>query len=65
MALDHNVLDIIACPCCKGRLIYDASLNELMCPADKLAFPIDNDIPVLLENRARHLTHDELPSKYK
>lgn len=62
MTLDHNMLEILACPCCKGPLVYDRSRNELVCRVDRLAFPIVDNIPVLLESRARPLTHEELPS---
>jgi uncharacterized protein len=62
MALDHKLLDIIACPVCKGKLIYDKEKGELVCRADRLAYPIQDDIPVLLESRARTLSLDELPS---
>ena len=53
MALDHKLLDIIACPICKGKLSYDKAKGELICRADRLAYPIEDDIPVLLESRAR------------
>lgn len=62
MALDHKLLEIVACPVCKGKLNYDREKGELVCRADRLAYPIEDDIPVLLENRARVLSHDELPS---
>ncbi len=62
MALDHKLLEIVACPVCKGKLNYDKEKNELVCRADRLAYPIVDDIPVLLENRARSLSLDELPS---
>lgn len=62
MALDHKLLEIVACPVCKGKLNYDREKNELVCRADRLAYPIVDDIPVLLENRARSLSLDELPS---
>ncbi|MGL4206401.1 MAG: Trm112 family protein [Aeromonadaceae bacterium] len=62
MALDHKLLDIVACPVCKGKLHYDKDKGELLCRADRLAYPIEDDIPVLLESRARTLTQEELPS---
>ncbi|WP_024871127.1 Trm112 family protein [Tolumonas lignilytica] len=62
MALDYKLLEIVACPICKGKLNYDKERSELVCRADKLAYPIEDDIPVLLESRARPLTADELPS---
>ena len=60
MALDYKLLEIVACPVCKGKLNYDKDRSELVCRADKLAYPVEDDIPVLLENRARPLTEEEL-----
>ena len=62
MALDHKLLKIVACPVCKGKLNYDKEKAELVCRADRLAYPIQDDIPVLLESRARTLSLEELPS---
>ncbi len=62
MALDHKLLDIVACPVCKGKLHYDKDKGELICRADRLAYPIEEDIPVLLASRARSLSLEELPS---
>ena len=62
MALDHMLLEIVACPVCKGKLNYDKEKAELVCRADRLAYPIQDDIPVLLESRARTLSLEELPS---
>lgn len=60
MAFDNKLLDILACPVCKGALSYQAAANELVCRFDKLAYPIREDIPVLLENEARQVSSDEL-----
>ncbi|QFI37748.1 Trm112 family protein [Moritella marina ATCC 15381] len=60
MTLDHNLLEIIACPVCKGKLNFDKSNNELICNADRLAYPITEGIPVLLQAKARQLTSEEL-----
>lgn len=60
MTLDHNLLEIIACPVCKGKLHYDKSNNELICNVDRLAYAITDGIPVLLEVKARQLTSEEL-----
>lgn len=57
--MDKNLLDILACPVCKGPLVYKKEQNELICKADKLAFPIRDDIPVMLESDARQLAADE------
>ncbi|WP_341503977.1 Trm112 family protein [Gallaecimonas sp. GXIMD4217] len=60
MAFDKRMLDILACPLCKGKLTLDEEKLELHCHFDKLAYPIRNDIPVLLEGEARRLELDEV-----
>lgn len=60
MTLDHNLLEIIACPVCKGKLDYAKADNELICKVDRLAYPITEGIPVLLEPKARTLTAEEV-----
>ena len=57
--MDTKLLDIIACPVCKGPLVFDKPRNELICKLDRLAFPIRDDIPVMLEEEARTLAADE------
>lgn len=57
--MDKKLLDILACPICKGPLSYDKQAAELICKNDRLAFPIRNDIPVMLEEEARQLQADE------
>jgi len=61
MAVDRKLLDILVCPLCKGPLVYDKARAELVCRADRLAYPIRDDIPVMLEDEARKLTAEELP----
>jgi uncharacterized protein YbaR (Trm112 family) len=59
--MDPRLLDILVCPICKGPLDYRKSQQELVCNADRLAFRIDDGIPVMLEDEARKLTaEDEL-----
>jgi uncharacterized protein YbaR (Trm112 family) len=53
--MDKRLLDILVCPICKSPLQHDASNNELICTADKLAFPIREGIPVMLVAEARKL----------
>ena len=57
MSLDHRLISLLVCPLCKGplQLARDAqSLPvELQCPADRLAFPVRDGIPVMLESEAR------------
>ena len=57
--MDKKLLDILACPICKGELKFDKSKNELICEKDKLAFPVRDDIPVMLESEARILETEE------
>ncbi|OHX37772.1 tetraacyldisaccharide 4'-kinase [Methylomonas sp. LWB] len=57
--MDKKSLEILACPICKSSLIYDKDNQELICKADKLAFPIRDGIPVMLEDDARELSFEE------
>lgn len=57
--MDKKLLDILVCPVCKGPLYYKKPAAELICRADRLAFPIRDDIPVMLEEEARALAADE------
>ncbi|MDD2767565.1 MAG: Trm112 family protein [Methylococcus sp.] len=57
--MDKQLLEILVCPVCKGELIYLREQQELVCLADKLAYPIRDDIPVMLESEARRLGLDE------
>ncbi len=57
--VDKNLLEILACPVCKGELVFDSTNQELFCRYDRLAYPIIDDIPVMLESRARQLTDGE------
>jgi uncharacterized protein YbaR (Trm112 family) len=57
--MDKKLLDILVCPICKSPLVYLKEANELVCKADRLAFPIRDDIPVMLEDEARALAPDE------
>ncbi|MCL5802097.1 MAG: Trm112 family protein [Gammaproteobacteria bacterium] len=57
--MDKKLLEILVCPLCKGPLVYKKDQAELICKADRLAYPIRDDIPVMLEQEARQLTPDE------
>jgi uncharacterized protein YbaR (Trm112 family) len=57
--MDKKLLSILACPICKGELEYHRDLAELWCRVDALAYPIRDDIPVMLESEARTLSVDE------
>lgn len=58
--MDKKLLEILVCPICKGSLQYDKARQELICKADRLAYPIRDDIPVMLEEEARPLSTEEL-----
>ncbi len=57
--IDIKLLDIIACPVCKGKLAFKKETNELICKFDHLAYPVVDGIPALLQVRARTITADE------
>ena len=65
MTLDHRLIGLLVCPVCKGPLQMwrnaENRPHELVCPADHLAFPIRDGIPVMLETEARVLAIDEKP----
>ena len=58
--IDKKLLEIIACPLCKGELIYAPKQQELLCRRDKLAYPIKDQIPILLIDEARKMSDEEL-----
>ena len=57
--MDTRLLDILVCPLCKGPLVYLKDKQELVCKGDRLAYPIQDDIPVMLEQEARTLAAEE------
>jgi len=57
--MDKKLLDILACPLCKGPLFYKDDQNELICKVDRLAYQIRDDIPVMLVDEAREMPADE------
>ena len=56
--MDKKLLEVLACPICKGKLQYDKNKQELICKFDKLAFPIRNGIPIMLEEEARAIKEE-------
>lgn len=58
--MDAKLLEILVCPLCKGKLLYRKEQQDLICKADRLAYPIRDGIPVMLENEARRIELDEL-----
>jgi uncharacterized protein YbaR (Trm112 family) len=63
--MDSKLLQILVCPVTKGPLIYDKKANELISKSARLAYPIRDGIPVMLEDEARRLTDEELASYKK
>lgn len=64
--MDKKLLEILVCPLCKSDLVYRPDQQELICRADKLAYPIRDGIPVMLDVEARKISleeYDALPKK--
>jgi uncharacterized protein YbaR (Trm112 family) len=59
-AMDTKLLELLVCPVTKGPLEYHPERQELVSRSARLAYPIRDGIPVLLENEARPLRDDEL-----
>ncbi|MCI5107950.1 MAG: Trm112 family protein [Pseudomonadales bacterium] len=60
--MDTKLLSILVCPVCKGELRYEREAQELICLADGLAYPIRDDVPVMLSKEARELSLEERDS---
>ncbi|MGI9326262.1 MAG: Trm112 family protein [Pseudomonadales bacterium] len=58
--MDLKLLELLVCPVSKASLVYRREESELWCRASRLAYPIRDDIPVMLEEEARQLTAAEL-----
>lgn len=53
--MENRLLQILVCPICKGALRQDRETQELICPTDRLAFPLRDGVPVMLPTEARTL----------
>lgn len=62
--MDKKLLDLLVCPVTKGPLIFVKKDQELISPSARLAYPVREDIPVLLEDEARPLTEEEVEQYY-
>ena len=60
--MDARLLEILVCPLCKGPLQFDKAAQELVCKADRLAYPIRDGVPVMLESDARALDGPATPA---
>ena len=58
--MDKKLLEIIVCPVTKGPLIYDKENQELISKSAHLAYPIRNNIPIMLEEEARQISEEEM-----
>ncbi|MFM9880868.1 MAG: Trm112 family protein [Burkholderiaceae bacterium] len=58
--MDTKLLDLLVCPVTKGPLQYDKAAQELVSRSARLAYPVRDGIPILLESEARTLTDEEL-----
>ena len=65
MSLAPQLKDLLVCPLCKGKVEIREDDQEIWCRADGLAFPIRDDIPVMLADEARTLTNDERTDRYR
>ena len=63
--MDAKLLEILVCPVTKGPLVYDRERQELVSRGARLADPIRDGIPVLLEDEARKLTPEEVEAMHK
>ena len=66
MSMDHRLIDLLVCPLCKGPLKAEREpgepLRELICPVDRMAFPVRDGIAVMLESEARALDAPSAPA---
>ena len=58
--MDKKLLDLLVCPVTKGPLIYDREKDELVSKSARLAYPIRDGIPIMLEDEARELSDEEV-----
>ena len=60
MAFDNKLLEVLACPVCKGKLVLNDEKDKLICRFDRLAYDIKDGIPVLIESKATVMTLGEV-----
>ena len=58
--MDNRLLELLVCPVTKGTLEYDRVRQELLSRSVRLAYPVRDGIPILLENEARTMSDEEL-----
>lgn len=57
--MDAGLLEILVCPSCKGKLLFDRDAGELVCRGERLAFPVRDGVPVMLVDEARTVPEDQ------
>jgi len=60
--MDTRLMELLVCPVCKGPLSFDHAQQELICNADRLAFPVRDGIAIMLESEARSLDPTDPPA---
>ena len=63
MMLDSRLLEILVCPVSGGKLLYRKDTSELWCRESGLAYPVRDDIPIMVEDEARTIPNDEWRAK--
>ena len=63
--MDKQLVSMLVCPLCKGKLKLDSDASELLCTFDGLAFPLRDGVPVMLEQEARRMSEEEKLDKAK
>ncbi len=63
--MDPKLLELLVCPVTKGPLDYDREKQELISRSARLAYPIRDGIPIMLESEARQLSTEEIESMPK
>jgi uncharacterized protein YbaR (Trm112 family) len=58
--MDRKLLDLLVCPVTKGPLVYDRANKELLSKSARLAYPVRDGIPIMLEDEARELSDEEV-----
>ena len=57
--MNPSLLSLLVCPLCKSKLHYNAAAQELVCRGDRIAFPIRDEIPIMLISKARQISFEE------
>lgn len=63
--MENRLLQILVCPACKGPLRHDREQHELVCSAERLAYPIRDGVPIMLQSEARQLEKTDKPASQK